>query len=216
MITNLFSIFDPSLYILSIGWIIPIIAISTPILIVTSKYNQTFIRIINIIYIEIKTLSARNYTASFLTPLFIIILILNLISIIPTVFTINSQISIVLPIGLAIWLRIVIYSLYRKINKFLAHLVPEGSPISLTPILVIIELTRNIIRPITLSVRLIANITAGHLLIHLLRSFVCYIYPFSFIMIPVSLILSSLELIVAFIQAYIFCALLSLYSNEIH
>ncbi|MBO1764398.1 F0F1 ATP synthase subunit A [Escherichia coli] len=110
----------------------------------------------------------------------------------------------------------IIFFLTKKINSFLTHLVPEGAPALLTPALVLIELTRNLIRPITLSVRLIANITAGHLLIHLLRSLVCYIYPISPLLIPVSIILTSLELIVAFIQAYIFCALLSLYSREIH
>jgi len=126
--------------------------------------------------------------------------------------------SIILPIALSIWLGNLIFFSFKKTNNLLAHIVPIGSPIPLIPLIVLIEIIRNLIRPITLSVRLIANITAGHLLIHLLRAFICVIFPsyLLIILIPASFILNILELGVAFIQSYIICTLIALYSNEIH
>jgi len=218
MITNLFSIFDPCNFFFSSSWLIPIVALFSPILKNISKYNISIKKIINSLSSEFNTLTNRNLRNNFLIPLFILILIINLISIVPSLFIITSQISIVLPIALTIWLANVIYFSIKKTSKILSHIVPIGSPSPLIPIIVLIEIVRNLIRPITLSVRLVANITAGHLLIHLLRSFICSLFP-SFILstlIPTSLILNILELGVAFIQSYIMCTLIALYSNEIH
>ncbi|WP_372494059.1 F0F1 ATP synthase subunit A [Mycolicibacterium neoaurum] len=108
------------------------------------------------------------------------------------------------------------FNLINKTGSTLSHLTPRGSPIFLSPFLVLIELVSNMIRPITISVRLVANMTAGHLLMHLLSQFLCYLYPLTFFMLPLAIILTILELIVCVIQAYIFCALISIYSSEIH
>ena len=96
--------------------------------------------------------------------------------------------------------------------------MPIGSPVPLIPIIVLIEIIRNLIRPITLSVRLVANIIAGHLLLHLVSTYICYIFPspLIFTVIPASFILTTLEIGVAFIQRYIACTLIALYSNEVH
>jgi F-type H+-transporting ATPase subunit a len=99
----------------------------------------------------------------------------------------------------------------------LAHLVPSGTPYALMPFIVLIELTRNIIRPLTLSVRLAANIVAGHLLLTLLR-----VNSPSLTVITLSLIvgrlvlLCMLETAVAIIQAYVFSVLRTLYLNEVN
>merc|ERR1712242_687249 len=94
-------------------------------------------------------------------------------------------------------------------NSLLAHLVPLGTPSFLIPIIVIIETVRNIIRPITLSIRLAANIVAGHLLLTLLGSQGANV---SIIIIIISLILLLiLEVAVACIQSYVFTILSSLY-----
>ena len=101
-------------------------------------------------------------------------------------------------------------------NNLLAHLVPLGTPSFLIPVIVIIETVRNIIRPITLSIRLAANIVAGHLLLTLLGSQGPRVSGVILIILIISLILLLiLEVAVACIQSYVFTILSSLYLNEL-
>merc|ERR1712039_828897 len=97
-----------------------------------------------------------------------------------------------------------------------AHLVPTGTPGALIPVIVIIETVRNVIRPITLSIRLAANIVAGHLLLTLLESQGPNVSIIIIIILMVILILLlMLEVAVACIQSYVFTILSSLYLNEL-
>merc|ERR1712110_286465 len=93
---------------------------------------------------------------------------------------------------------------FMALSRFLSHLVPSGTPGPLIPLIVLIELVRNFIRPITLSVRLAANIVAGHLLISLVNS-----GSLNF-----SALLFFLEVAVAFIQGYVFRTLRIMYISE--
>ena len=98
----------------------------------------------------------------------------------------------------------------------LAHLVPMGSPAALSPFMVLIELVSAVIRPVTLSVRLAANIVAGHLLIVLLRTPATSVNRLIFLIILTALtLLALLESAVATIQAYVFSILTVLYVNEV-
>jgi F-type H+-transporting ATPase subunit a len=98
----------------------------------------------------------------------------------------------------------------------LAHLLPQGTPPILIVFMVVIELTRTIIRPITLCVRLTANLIAGHLLITLLGNFILSINLRSIALTSLCpLLLTILESAVALIQAYVFITLISLYLSEI-
>jgi hypothetical protein len=104
-------------------------------------------------------------------------------------------------------------ALFRFINNkthLLRHMVPLSTPLPLSQFIVIIETISFIIRPTTLSVRLAANITAGHILIRLVRSPIFILNLFS----SVLLILIILEIAVAFIQRYVFTILMSIYVNE--
>jgi F-type H+-transporting ATPase subunit a len=91
--------------------------------------------------------------------------------------------------------------------------VPQGTPTFLINFIVLIEIIRILIRPITLSVRLTANILAGHLLISLLRNFIMRRNFFGIILL-LPFILTVLERAVAFIQAYVFVTLVTLYATE--
>ena len=98
----------------------------------------------------------------------------------------------------------------------LSHLVPQGTPTALINFIVIIEAIRNLIRPITLCVRLTANLVAGHLLISLLGRALTQINTLPLIIVSVTpLILTLLESAVAVIQAYVFMTLITLYSTEV-
>merc|ERR1712133_27237 len=111
----------------------------------------------------------------------------------------------------------IIISIIFQYNNLFAHLVPKGTPGFLIPIMVIIETVRNIIRPLTLSIRLAANVVAGHLLLTLLGSQIPNVRSISFLVLFFSLylLLLLLEVSVACIQSYVFIILNSLYLNEL-
>jgi ATP synthase subunit 6 len=141
---------------------------------------------------------------------FFIILILNIIGLLPYVYTITRQIIFTLSIALPFWLRFLLFASFMNTSHFLSHLVPLSTPLALSQFITIIETIRQIIRPITLSVRLCANITAGHILMALRRKPIFLINWFSTIL----LLLLILETAVAFIQRYVFTILLTIYLRE--
>merc|ERR1711953_1225168 len=104
----------------------------------------------------------------------------------------------------------IVFSIKNQYNNLFAHLVPRGTPVALMPVIVIIETVRNGIRPGTLSIRLAANIVAGHLLLTLLGSQGPNVAG-----ITILVLVLCLELAVACIQAYVFTILRSLYLNEL-
>jgi len=140
----------------------------------------------------------------------------NSLGLFPYIFTRTRHIVFALAIALPLWVGHVILSWSKQPQYALAHLVPSGTPVALMAFIVVIEFVRNIIRPLTLSVRLIANLTAGHLLLCLLRSNI----PASERFIVCGLVLGCLvllvvlEVAVSLIQAYVFTLLSSLYLEE--
>lgn len=137
--------------------------------------------------------------------------LLNFFSIFPFIFPFTSQTRFVLLCSLIFWFPITIFSIFMKFKGQLSHFIPEGAPLGLAPLLFLIELVSSFIRPLTLMIRLVANILAGHLLLVLLCSFVINFNRFF----PFLLGLNMVEILVGLIQAYIFSTLLSLYYSEI-
>lgn len=222
MINNLFSIFDPSIYLNPISWISLLIPLLIVIKLKIKSNSKLFALIKNIhskIANEIKTLSLPTQNKGIqiiITRLLLIIIIINLIAITPFTPTPTAQIIISFPIASTYWLSIIIYGWIKKTKKIIAHLVPTGTPYPLINFIVIIEITRNLIRPLTLSIRLSANITAGHLLISLLGNFSLSSQNNFISSNIVFILLSILELAVAIIQSYVFIVLLTLYTTEIN
>merc|ERR1711936_487553 len=153
------------------------------------------------------------YRLGFFTWLFIICCTINFIGLTPYTFTPSRSISLTLGIAICVWVFIELGFIFKAIKRFLAHLVPAGTPDVLIPLIVVIELVRNFIRPITLSVRLAANIVAGHLLISLVNGGRLSLVTTGFI-IGAGLILFFLEVAVAFIQGYVFRTLSIIYLSE--
>merc|ERR1712088_901769 len=134
----------------------------------------------------------------------------------PYIFTRRRHISFTLTLALPLWLGRILISILYQYNNLLAHLVPTGTPSFLIPVIVVIETVRNIIRPMTLSIRLAANMVAGHLLLTLLGSQGPGASIIIMIILMISLILLLiLEVAVACIQSYVFTILSSLYLNEL-
>lgn len=140
------------------------------------------------------------------------ILLLNIFSVFPFNFPLASQFRVVFFSSLTIWFRFIIFNVFSNIKGLISHIIPEGTPIYLTMLLFLIEIVRNFIRPITLTVRLVANILAGHLLIILLSKIVI-LAPIAFIF---YIVLNIVELFVSVIQAYIFTTMVILYFSEVH
>lgn len=148
----------------------------------------------------------------FLYSFIIYIFILNFTSLYSYNFTPTSQLRIVFYLRFMIWRAINIFNLKNNFYNFIIHTIPEGTPLYLAWFIFVIEVIRNSIRPITLTVRLIANIMAGHLLINL----TCQIVILSNItLIPIMLILINIEMWISLIQSYILITLLILFYSEI-
>lgn len=218
MINSLFSSFDPIGSILSSNYLILIIVLTFPARFSVFKHNtrnnQFFnINLMRTIESELRaTLSNQNKKGkiNILTGIFIFVLLINVTGLFPYVFTLRAQIIFTLSIALPLWIRFIMFSFKNNTNHFLRHLVPLRTPLPLSQFIVLIETVRQIIRPITLSVRLAANITAGHILIALCRNTITIISRLSFVL----MILILLEAAVAFIQSYVFTVLTTIYLRE--
>nr|URH15344.1 ATP synthase F0 subunit 6 [Alouatta caraya] len=142
----------------------------------------------------------------------------NLLGMTPYAFTPTTQLSMNLAMAISLWAATVLTGLRFKTKASLAHFLPQGTPMPLIPMLVVIETISLFIQPIALAVRLTANITAGHLLMHLLGDTTLTLLSSytssSMITIVIIILLIMLELGVALIQAYVFTLLVSLYLHD--
>lgn len=221
MITNLFRVFDPvTSRFLSLNWLrVSLFFILIPIIfwIIPSRYYILWETITLFIFKEFKSLIQYSFSNIILFySLFTYILINNFIGLFPYIFTSSRHISFRVSISLSMWIGIIIYSLVNFFNETMAHLTPMGTPSILTPFIVIIESIRLVIRPLTLAVRLRANIIAGHLLLSLLGSTgqqITFIITI-IIIITGQILLFILEISVSIIQAYVFSILRVLYRSE--
>nr|AAP75372.1 ATP synthase 6 [Neopomacentrus cyanomos] len=156
--------------------------------------------------------------AALLTSLMLFLLTLNMLGLLPYTFTPTTQLSMNMAFAVPLWLATVIIGMRNQPNHALAHLLPEGTPVLLIPILIMIETISLFIRPLALGVRLTANLTAGHLLIQLIATAVLVLLPLMPVVAVLTgallLMLTLLEVAVAMIQAYVFVLLLSLYLQE--
>nr|YP_009973081.1 ATP synthase F0 subunit 6 [Ancistrus temminckii]QNH91790.1 ATP synthase F0 subunit 6 [Ancistrus temminckii] len=156
--------------------------------------------------------------ALILASLMIFILSLNMLGLLPYTFTPTTQLSLNMGLAVPLWLATVIIGLRNQPTAALGHLLPEGTPVPLIPVLIIIETISLFIRPLALGVRLTANLTAGHLLIQLISTATFVLLPMlttvAFFTAILLVLLTLLEVAVAMIQAYVFVLLLSLYLQE--
>nr|YP_010349764.1 ATP synthase F0 subunit 6 [Pimephales tenellus]UNZ13080.1 ATP synthase F0 subunit 6 [Pimephales tenellus]UNZ13093.1 ATP synthase F0 subunit 6 [Pimephales tenellus] len=156
--------------------------------------------------------------ALMLTSLMVFLITINMLGLLPYTFTPTTQLSLNMGLAVPLWLATVIIGMRNQPTVALGHLLPEGTPIPLIPVLIIIETISLFIRPLALGVRLTANLTAGHLLIQLIATAVFVLLPMmptvALLTAAVLFLLTLLEVAVAMIQAYVFVLLLSLYLQE--
>lgn len=151
---------------------------------------------------------------------FFFILFSNLFGLIPFSFTVTAQLAVTFAIALSFNLSFIILGFYLHGLRFLTLFVPSGAPAFLLPLIILIEVVSYLIRTLSLSVRLFANMMAGHTLLHILASFgvgfAKFKFPSLLIFLPLIMVflVFFLELGIAFIQAYVFTILLCIYLND--
>nr|WBQ42675.1 ATP synthase F0 subunit 6 [Nereididae sp. SIO BIC A9836] len=150
--------------------------------------------------------------------LFIMIMNINLIGLLPAVFSYSSHLLFTLSFGLPLWLSLIMSAISHNTTSWVASLLPGGAPHWLNPFLVLIETISVSVRPLTLSFRLAANMSAGHIVLTLIGTY-CAAALFSsmtgfIILILIQLGYIMFELGICLIQSYIFCLLLSLYADD--
>jgi F-type H+-transporting ATPase subunit a len=153
--------------------------------------------------------------------LFMFILILNVMGIIPYTFTVTSHIIITVAFALLVFFTVIVYGFWKHGLHFLKLFVPSGIPIYILPLVTFIEVLSFLSRPVSHSVRLFANMLAGHITLKVFGGFVTMLGALGFLgwlgaVLPLGLTvaLTALELLVAFLQAYVFAILTCIYLND--
>ncbi len=163
---------------------------------------------------ETAGLKARPFFPFILT-LFLFVLFCNMIGMIPYAFTVTSHIIVTFALASFVFIGVTMIGFFKHGLGYLKLFVPSGVPVVLLPIIVIIEVISYLSRPISLSVRLFANMMAGHTMLKVFGGFVISLglvggwLPLGF-----SVALTGLEILVAFLQAYVFAILTCIYLND--
>nr|YP_010947232.1 ATP synthase F0 subunit 6 [Oberthueria yandu]YP_010947271.1 ATP synthase F0 subunit 6 [Oberthueria falcigera]WGO62233.1 ATP synthase F0 subunit 6 [Oberthueria yandu]WGO62285.1 ATP synthase F0 subunit 6 [Oberthueria falcigera] len=225
MMSNLFSIFDPSTNLLNlpINWIstfLGLLFIPYYFWLIPNRYFFFWTFIFNKLHNEFKILLKNNYfngSTFIFISLFSFILFNNFLGLFPYIFTSTSHLTLTLSISLPMWLSFMMYGWINNYQHMFIHMIPQGTPSILMPFMVLIETISNIIRPGTLAVRLTANMIAGHLLMTLLSGTGPNLPSFLIILlIMIQILLLILESAVAIIQSYVIAILSTLYSSEVN
>jgi F-type H+-transporting ATPase subunit a len=154
--------------------------------------------------------------------LFMLICVSNLIGIIPYTFTISSHIIVTATLALLVFFTVLIYGFYKNGFKFFKIFVPSGVPIYILPLVMFIEILSFFLRPVSHSVRLFANMLAGHIALKVFAGFVAMLgaslgalgWAGGMLPLALTVALTALELLVAFLQAYVFAILTCIYLND--
>ena len=154
--------------------------------------------------------------------LFMFILVSNVIGIIPYTFTVSSHIIVTAAFALLVFFTVLIYGFYKNGLKFFKIFVPPGIPIYILPLVVAIEIISFLSRPLSHSVRLFANMLAGHITLKVFAGFVALLgtslgaigWIGGILPLALTVALTALELLVAFLQAYVFAILTCIYLND--
>jgi F-type H+-transporting ATPase subunit a len=153
--------------------------------------------------------------------LFMFICVSNLVGIIPYTFTVSSHLIVTVALALLVFFIVLFYGLYKNGLKFFNLFVPAGVPIYILPLVVVIEVISFFLKPVSHSVRLFANMLAGHIALKVFASFIAMLGALGIVgwvgaVLPLGLTiaLTALELLVAFLQAYVFAILTCIYLND--
>ena len=150
----------------------------------------------------------------FIFSLFMFILFANSIGLIPYTFTVTSHIIVTFALAVVVFLGVTVIAIARHRMKFFSYFLPPGTPLYMAPLLIPIEVLSYLARPVTLSLRLFANMMAGHTMLKVFAGFVVILGLAGIAPLTVLIALYMLELIVAVLQAFVFTILTCLYLHD--
>ena len=156
---------------------------------------------------------ARPYFP-FVFTLFMFILFANMIGLVPGSFAVTSHVIVTFALAAVVFLGVTLIAIAKHGLKFFSYFLPPDTPLYMAPLLVPIEVISYLARPITLSLRLFANMMAGHTMLHVFAGFVIALGVFGIAPMAVIVALYVLELLVALLQAYVFAILTCLYLHD--
>nr|YP_009582116.1 ATP synthase F0 subunit 6 [Nassarius javanus]QBK82139.1 ATP synthase F0 subunit 6 [Nassarius javanus] len=228
MLVDIFSSFDDnnqvfmSLYVLM--WIFSLVTI----VLFSSSYWVMSPRWLSVVSVFKDTASSQVFRSfginmggfvNVITGLFLFLILMNMSGLIPYVFSPTSHLAVSLSLGLPLWLTLIVSAIFYNPSSVVAGLLPMGAPAPLNPFLVIIETVSIMVRPITLSVRLTANMSAGHIVLTLIGNYLTASFFLSsvfsmLLLLSIQVLYTIFEFGISLIQAYIFCLLITLYSDE--
>nr|AEP39112.1 ATP synthase F0 subunit 6 [Oncomelania hupensis hupensis] len=228
MLVDIFSSFDDSNQVFMSLYMLMWLFSLASIMIFSSAYWVASPRYDAVLKIFKETVSSQVFRSfglnmggfiNVLTALFMFLIFMNLSGLIPYVFSSTSHLAVSLSLGLPLWLSLIISAIFYNPSSVVAGLLPMGAPAPLNPFLVIIETVSILVRPITLSVRLTANMSAGHIVLTLIGNYLTASFFMSSIfsmlaLISIQVFYTIFEFGISMIQAYIFCLLITLYSDE--
>src|SRR3978361_256574 len=153
--------------------------------------------------------------------LFMFIMVSNFVGIIPYTFTVSSHLIVTVALALVVFFTVLFYGLYKNGLKFFKIFVPSGAPIAILPLVMFIEVLSFFLRPVSHSVRLFANMLAGHIALKVFASFIVMLgalgvagWAGAVLPLGLTMALTALEPLVAFLQAYVFAILTCIYLND--
>nr|BAJ09680.1 ATP synthase F0 subunit 6 [Batillaria cumingii] len=228
MLVDIFSSFDDhnqvfmSLY--GLIWIFSLAIV----LLFSSSFWVKVPRWVEVIYLFKETITSQVFRSfgvnlggfmGVVSGLFLFLIFMNLVGLVPYVFSSTSHLAVSFSLGFPLWLSLIVSGAVFLPSSVIAALLPMGAPAALNLFLVLIETVSIMARPITLSVRLMANMSAGHIVLTLIGNYLTaslfFLPSFSaLILLSIQVFYTIFEFGIGVIQAYIFCLLITLYSDE--
>jgi F-type H+-transporting ATPase subunit a len=156
----------------------------------------------------------------YMISLFLFIMMGNVIGLFPFAFSFTSQLVVTIGLATAVFIASIVLGIYNHGIAYFRHFCPHGIPVYLIPFFIIIELMSFIFRPLSLGIRLFANMVAGHIMIKVIAGFAVSIAGLAFVsylaLIPVAInvLLNIFKLVVCMLQAYVFAVLSCMYISE--
>lgn len=153
----------------------------------------------------------------FVFTLFMFVLFGNFLGMLPYSFTFTSHLAVTFTLAAFIFIAVTLIAVFKHGIKFFSFFLPDGVPIAMAPLLIPIEIISYLSRPVSLSVRLFANMMAGHTLLKVVAGFVVPLGIFGVVPVAGLVAVTALELLISFLQAYIFTILTCIYiSDAVH
>lgn len=202
---------------LSLAFIFALLTIGTrKISLIPSRLqsaNEMLFELVEDLVIGTSGPDARKYIP-FIFSIFMFILSCNLLGLLPGSFAVTTHIAVTFSMAIVVFLGVTLVGIIRHGFHFLSLFVPQGSPIWLMWLIIPIEILSYFIRPFSLSLRLAANITAGHIMMKVIASFVLMLGIFGILPLTLLTLLTGFEIVVAILQAYIFTILSCIYLSD--